>query len=211
MPFPHKNQNLGLFVVPTIKNASENVGIFKDSEIICDLRDFAAETLSKNGTVENLPDRDTILKEIETIFDARDFAAETLKKNGTAANFTLDTLSDPKFINVILPDSKAVCVSKDNFRVDTIISPISKPENKAIFNQLTLLNLDQHNFIRFSNFFAPFSYYKFSNLNYFKSKFCVRFHQFLKYKFYFYIQNLGGRGHRFCMTLESRISRFREK
>ena len=132
-------------------------------------------------------------------------------KNGTAANFTLDTLSDPKFIIVILPESKTVFVSKDNFRVDTIISPISKPENKAIFNQLTLLNLDQHNFIRFSNFFAPFSYYKFSNLNYFKSKFCVRFHQFLKYKFYFYIQNLGGRGHRFCMTLESRISRFREK
>ena len=80
MPFPHKNQNLGLFVVPTIKNASENVGIFKDPEIIRDLRDFAAETLSKNGTVESLPDRDTILKEIETIFDARDFAAETLKK-----------------------------------------------------------------------------------------------------------------------------------
>ena len=113
----------------------------------------------------------------------RDFATETLSKNGIEPNLTTDTLSDP--------NSKT---HDANFRVDTLISPISKIKNKAILNPYknevgiskisnndetdhALTNPNEQNFIKFSDYFAPFFYNTFSNSHFFKSQFCIRFYQ----------------------------------
>ena len=63
LPVKH-NENMGLSAVPKIKNGSK---------INCEMRDFAADTLPKNG-------HDAILPGTETICEVNDFAAETLKK-----------------------------------------------------------------------------------------------------------------------------------
>ena len=115
---------------------------FNDPENICELRDFAAETLEKNGTVANLADavftdRDEILKTLEKISVLRDFAAETLQKN---------------------------CI-KSNSRVDTLISAITGPENRAIFEQKFHETIKNFRFVAFLTSFLR------KNFHFFKSKF----------------------------------------
>jgi fucose 4-O-acetylase-like acetyltransferase len=139
------------------------------------LRDFAADTLIKNGTDINfnvntlsdtiLTDRVAILKEVESISYLRDFAADTLAKNGTDAIFTPDTLSDPNFKNIILPVIKAVFVSDAS---ETAIFQTNDGGNELAENQPILF---------INNFFANFS--KSKNFYYFKDiKFFLQFDHF---------------------------------
>ena len=95
------SKNKGLSVVPAMKNGSKNFH----------MRDFAANTLPKNGI-------DTVLKEKKIICELRDFAAETLSKNGTDKNFRVDTLFSP----ITEPENMAILKPKfhekiENFRV----------------------------------------------------------------------------------------------
>ena len=226
--FPEStSKNLGLNVVPTIKNDG-------DSEI---LRDFAADTLLKNGTDINFHAdtlSDAISNDPENNRELRDFAAETLLKNGTAEDLTKDTLRDSHFSNIFLPKnmaisaqqpSETICSFDANSTMDTLSDPILKntnftadslsapnlknifpPENMAIFVPDAFINPDKQNFKKFSNFFNN----KFSNFNYFWSNFFLKFIQIFTRKLNFRLNiNLGGRGHRFMMTLESRIPRIK--
>jgi hypothetical protein len=214
-----QSKKMGLSAVPTIKD---------DPEIFCDTRDFAAETLKKNGTVANLAkvsvDRDAILNDLENMCIMRDFAAETLPKNGIKDDFNADTLSDPNFKQIIKPETMAVFIIGADVRVDTLISPFSEPDNNAIFNQITsgtdiLKNKicgktdhaffppNKYHIFEWSHFLLRFFCHIFFNFNFLK--FFNQFCQILT-KFNSSVNiNLGGRGHRFMMTLESRISRFK--
>jgi hypothetical protein len=182
--FPEsKRERWGLTVEPASKNGGE-------SEI---LRDFAEKTLTKNGV-------DQILLDPETSCDLRDFAEETLTKNGTDANFTADTLSAPNLNIIFSPEKTAISVPEPS---ETGIFSINYDgETDHAF-----VNQDENNFSKCSNFFAQFSYDKFFNFNFFNLKFFYRFEQIFRNN-HFNI-NLGERAHRFMMTLESRISRFK--
>jgi hypothetical protein len=91
-----KCENLGLHVVLNTKNELE----------IVILKDFAAETLTKNGI-------DAISLDSETCCHLRDFAEDTLLKNGTDINLYVGTRSAG-----ILTDSETIFESKD-FAEDT--------------------------------------------------------------------------------------------
>jgi hypothetical protein len=159
------------------------------------------------------------LKEIKTIFNLRDFAADTLAKNGTEANFISGTISDQNLNKNILPEITVVFAPETYLRVDTLNSPNCKPEKVAILTnksheivflfvknkgltKCAFFSSEKTNSFKFSNFHASFSFYKFSNFNFLKSFFFVQFDQDVQ-------RNLGGRGHRFSMTLESRIPRLK--
>ena len=208
-------ENLGLPVVPNTKNELEIV-ILKDfaaetlrkngidaislnSETCCHLRDFAEDTLLKNGTDINLyvgTRSAGILTDPETIFESKDFAEDTWQKNGTEANFTLDTLSAPNLKN------------KPYFCQYTSETGIFENQNNGETDH-AFFNLYNHNFMKFSIFAHFFNNY-FSN--FLRSKIFVQFYQKFTQKFDFHVNiNLGGRGHRFMMTLQSRISRFKVK
>ena len=189
----HRSDNLGLSVVPAIKNGSENIK----------MRDFAEETLPKNGC-------DKMILDPEIFCEMRDFAADTLAKNGTDQNFTPDTLSDPNLKKIILPEIEAVFLPDRYFRADTLISPFFKPEKTAVFD-----HAEKQPVSLISLFFAKFDikqFLKSKNFNNLKkTKFYFQFHQFWPITGLSHVhKNLGGRGHRFSMTLESRISRFRK-
>ena len=78
-----------------------------DPESISELRDFAEQTLAKNGTDEDFtPDTLSVSKINDA--DMRDFAEETLVKNDTAANLKLDTLSAPIVNNIFLAEHMPV-------------------------------------------------------------------------------------------------------
>ena len=69
-----KFENMSLSAVPTTKNVQEEN---------CDMRDFAADTLLKNGTgiqfnADTLSDAN--LPDLKNICHLRDFAADTLEK-----------------------------------------------------------------------------------------------------------------------------------
>ena len=69
--FPEsRNKNMCLSAVLTIKNGQE---------ISCDMRDFAAETLSKNGTVADFL-TDTLSDSKLLNCDLRNFAADTVSE-----------------------------------------------------------------------------------------------------------------------------------
>ena len=115
------------------------------------------------------------------------------------ANLIVDTLSDPNFLK---PENTAVC---DPGASETSIFNINDRETDHAEKQPMLFT---------PNFFANFYFDQFSkykNFNNFKNKIYI----FHVYQFWPMIglshvhTNLGRRGHRFCMTLESRISRFK--
>ena len=191
-------QNSGLLAVPTIKNEPE----------ILIVREFTAETLEKNGD-------DAIKTDPEKFPELRDFAADTLLKNGTDNNFTMDTLSDQIFLNIFEPENMAVFIhhlseTSDCFQINNF-----DKTNQANFFSVKHLILDRRkNFHNNNN-------KKFQNFRFFKSNcnktftnqisdFCARFDQLLSRTGNLHFQkNLGGRGHRFLMTVESHISRFK--
>ena len=168
-----------------------------DLEKISEMRDFAEETLEKNGT-------EAVSVKPEIICESRDFAGDTLPKNGTEANLTTDTLSDPNLKNIFLPENKAIFDADAREKILCITDPKIIKKTAIVQNNCPI-----------------FFYYFFENktknfilLNLFKNfekqVLYVRFDQFWSRTGHSLVQtNLGGRGHRFALTLESRISRYK--
>jgi hypothetical protein len=198
-PDPENIYNLRDFAEDTLsKNGC--VKISTDLEIVCEMGDFAAHTLPKNGSDENII-LDTLRDGKSTICDLRDFAADTLAKNGTVANFTPDTLSVPNLNNICSPENMAISVPESS--ETSICSNSSHGEtDHAIF-------FEKHEILNSANFFKTFS-----NLHFCSSKFSnnlvFQFDKVMSRNTFSHVHiNLGGRGHRFNMTLESRIPRFK--
>jgi hypothetical protein len=170
----------------------------KNKESISESRDFAEQTLTKNGV-------DAILPDPETICDLREFAKDTLLKNGTCDNFTPDTLSDSIFFNVFGPENTAVFMDNSsetgNFRKNNH----NGETDHAIFFAKKLPN-----FYRAFFFVGPkkFQNFKFTKSKFYKKfknespNFSIRFGPVWSWTAHFRVHtNLGGRGHRFGIDL----------
>ena len=199
-PDPENIYKLRDFAADTLtKNGVDE--ILSDPENIFDFRDFAADALLKNGndthfSLNTLSDQ--TLKSPEIIFELNDFAADTLEKNGTEAKFTTDTLSDPNLNNnllenmaIFVPDVRETYLCIWNSKIESYDCPLFLKyfmKNK-IFKFLISPNFDKYsqNIILFVRSDLFWSWTGLSHV----------------------ISNLGGRGHRFNMTLESHISRFK--
>ena len=90
-----------------VKNGYDQ--IIKDPENIYELRDFAADTLTKNVS-------DEILAHPDIVCETKDFAAENQAKNGTVANLPDTVLTNR---DAILKELENMCILRD-FAVKTL-------------------------------------------------------------------------------------------
>jgi hypothetical protein len=150
----------------------------------------------------------------ENLCDFKDFAEHTLEKNGTEANFTLDTLSAPKVKNIFSPENMAVFIPHLRETVNCPKIKHPKTSHANFFPEKHLISGSP--FFYFYNNKEKFQNFRFFKNNFYKNfknkitNYCDRIYQLLSLTGNFPLcQNLGGRGHRFLMTVESRISRFK--
>ena len=163
-----------------------------DPENIYKLRDFAADTLTKNGPAANLTDQ-------ESIFESRDFAAETLKKNGDDAIVFNPEPFEDILATCDLRDFTAKTFLKNG--VDDNLGGLadSHPKNGhfSIVGFFSFFHNKKGNFRIFltRRFFDRLPYfYNYSRFDKLMSRVCPA-----------EIKLRGSRGHRFLMTLKNKI------